>query len=175
MTIIETGRLRLREADADDAPFILRLLNDPAWIDFIGDRGIRDLDGAREYITVLRRMYEEHGHGLWVTVLRETETPVGLCGFVTRDTLEYPDLGYALLGEHRKRGYAREAATATLEHGWSRLGLTRIAAIVSPRNAASIALLHGLGFRFERPVRLSPDPAAEELSLFLREPGPAGR
>ena len=47
MLIIETERLQLRTVSPDDAPFYLELVNEPSWIRFIGDRGIRTLDAAR--------------------------------------------------------------------------------------------------------------------------------
>ena len=154
--ILRTGRLRLRLVDEDDAAFYLALVNDPAFIEHIGERHIRTVDAAR---AGLRdgpiAMQARHGHSLYLVELLDGGAPIGLCGLVKRDGLAEVDIGYAFLPEHRGRGYAFEAAEAVREHARA-LGLTRLAAITSPGNAASIALLLRLGLRFERTASLTP-------------------
>ena len=67
MNNIETDRLILSEFALDDAPFILEMLNDPAWLQFIGDRGIRTLDDARDYIVnKLQKGFNEQGFGMLI-------------------------------------------------------------------------------------------------------------
>jgi len=150
MAILETERLRLREMEAGDAPFILELLNEPAFIANIRDSGVRDLEGARRYIEEgPRASYAKHGFGLWLTELKATGEPVGICGILKRDTLDHPDLGFAFLAHHHGRGFATEAGGATL--AWARArGLHHIVAITAPHNTASAHVLEKLGFRFER-------------------------
>lgn len=149
--VIETDRLVLRRQTADDAPFIFRLMNDPDWLCHIGDRGVRTVADARAYILDgAVAMYEQHGIGLYLVETKAGRVPVGICGLLRRPTFEDVDLGFALAAAHRGRGYAREAAAATVVYGREVLGLDRIAAIVSPDNTASIRLLEGLGFVFDR-------------------------
>ncbi len=151
--VLDTRRLTLRRIEPADAGFILEITNDADWLRHIGDRGIRSLDDARRYITDgPRAMYERHGFGLYLVILRDTGTPIGLCGPVKRDWLDDADIGFAFLPAFRGRGYALEAAAATLEYCRTTLGLRRIAAIVSPGNADSLQLLGRLGLRFERMV-----------------------
>lgn len=162
---LTTARLTLRELDHDDAPFLLELLNDPDFIRHIADRGVRDLPAARRYLDEgLRVMYRNHGMGLWRVGLADDDTPVGLCGLLRRDWLPDPDLGYAFLPAFRGRGYALEAARATLDWGWRERGAQRVLAIVSPGNAASIALLQRLGFGFEGLQQMPGD--AGEVRLY---------
>ena len=154
MDVIETERLVLRHQTEDDAPFVLGLMNDPGWLRHIGDRKIRTVADARVYIRDdAVAMYAQHGVGLYLVETKVGRVPVGVCGLLRRAAFDDVDLGFALTREHRGLGYAREAATATVAHGRDVLGLDRIAAIVSPGNAASIRLLEGLGFRFERTVK----------------------
>ena len=158
MSHLETERLALRELTLDDAPFILRLLNDPAWLQFIGDRNVHTLDAARGYLTSgPLAMYRERGFGLWLVELKIDATPVGICGLLKRETLPDVDLGFAFLPEFRGRGYGYEAAAATLAHGRNAIGLNRIVAVTAPDNTRSIALLEKLGLRFEKTVRLKSD------------------
>lgn len=148
---IETPRLHLQFFALDDAPFTLRLLNEPSFLQHIGDKGVRDLEGARGYLTNgPLASYARHGHGLMAVVLKATGEPIGMCGLLKRDNLDHPDLGYAFLPEFGSKGYAREAAAAMLDHGAKALGFQAILAIVSPGNAASIKLLLKLGFAFVR-------------------------
>lgn len=162
---LETERLVLREFVPEDAPFVLELLHDPGWLRYIGDRGVASLEDARAYIErVPRASYRAHGFGLMAVERREDRAPLGMCGLVKRDGLDDPDLGFALLACHAGRGYAREAATATLDDARGRLGLARVLAITTPENERSQRLLERLGMRFEGMARLVAD--GEPLRLF---------
>lgn len=142
----ETARLRLRPLTLDDAPFVLGLLNEPSFLEHIGDKGARDLDGARRYLAEgPLAMYAAHGLGLWLVEEKKSGAPIGLCGLLQRPTLPEPDLGYAFKPASWGQGYALEACRATLAWGREAKGLTRILAIVSPGNAASIRVLEKLG------------------------------
>jgi RimJ/RimL family protein N-acetyltransferase len=163
MKILETDRLCLRTVAAADAPFYLELVNDPAFIEHIGDRGIRTLDEARRAIAEgPAAMQEERGHALYVVELKEERVPIGMCGLIKRDTLEDIDIGYAFLPAYRGQGYAYESAKAVLEYAPS-LGLTRVVAIASPGNIASNQLLMKLGLRFQYFTHLTPDGAGSNL------------
>ncbi len=149
MTVLQTPRLSLRRLVAEDAPFILVLVNDPDWLRFIGDKNVRDLDGARAYIANgPEAMYARCGYGLWLVELREG-TPIGLCGLLSRDTLPHPDIGFAFLPQYRGQGYACEAAAATLAYARETLGMKRVLAITSPDNTDSGRLLEKIGLRLE--------------------------
>lgn len=141
-----TARLVLRHMVADDAPFALRLLNDPDFLRFVGDRGVRDAEGARAYIADGPiASYREHDHGTYVLERKDAAEPMGICGLVRRELLDHVDLGFAMLPEFRGRGYAVEAGEVVLQHAHAVRGMERVLAIASPENAASIALLEVLG------------------------------
>jgi len=166
MTVLETERLSLRKLTVDDAEFILTLLNDPAFLRYIGDKKVRNLDDARQYIlNGPVASYERHGFGLNCVELRESQTPIGMCGLLKRDELPDPDIGFALLPDFCRKGFAFEAAEAVLKEARNP---QRILAITSLDNEASINLLQRLGFRFEKVVQLSPD--GEQLRLFEFHP-----
>ena len=155
MIEFETDRLRLRRLVLDDAPFILRLVNEPSWLRFIGDRGVHNLDGARQYITGgPQRLYAAYGFGLFLVESRAEGQPLGLCGLIKRDTLPDVDIGFAFLPDYWGQGYAREAAAATLRYARERHGLARVVAITSLDNTASGRVLETVGMRFEGTLRL---------------------
>lgn len=169
--ILRTERLRLRLVTEADAPFFLQLVNDAAFIEFIGQRNLHTVDAAR---LALKdgpiAMQARCGHSLYIVELLAGGAPLGLSGLVQRDFLEHADVGYAFLPEHRGRGYAFEAAQGVLLHA-RRLGITRLAAFTAPANAASIALLLRLGLRFERTAVLVPGQPA--VSVYLTDLAPA--
>jgi len=168
MNVLETERLQLRRLVGDDAPFIFDLLNQPSWLRYIGDKGIRTLDDARNYIVNgPMAMYERNGFGLYLTVLKEGGAPIGLCGLIKRDTLDDVDIGFAFHPDYWNRGYALEAAAAVLAHGLRDFNLPRVVAIASPDNDSSIRLLEKIGLRFQRRLQLTPD--STEVSYFVHE------
>lgn len=168
--IAVTERLRLRTLVESDAPVHLALVNDPTFVAFIGDRQQRTLDDARQAIVLgPMAMLARYGHAMYMVELHDG-TPIGFCGLLKRESLDYVDIGYAFLPDWRGRGYALEAAQATVRHAIA-LGISPLAAICNPANAASIALLLKLGFRFEGSV--VNDPARPRVNLYLMELPPA--
>lgn len=162
---IETDRLRLRKLTPEDAPFILRLLNDPSFIRHIGDKKVRNLDDARTYIKKgPMESHETHGFGLDCVELKTSAEPMGICGLLKRPELNEVDLGYAFLPKFRGKGYAGEAAAAVAAHAAASHNLKSIAAIVSPGNNPSITLLKKLGFKLIEKIRL--DPSRPEVLLY---------
>ena len=164
MKVLETGRLILRWLSVKDAKFILQLLNEPSFVRFIGDKSVRSIDDARDYIlSGPVDSYERFGFGLYLTELKENGVPIGICGLLKRESLKDVDIGFAFLPEFWRKGYAFEAASAVMTYGRKVVGLNRIVAITSPENDASIRVLEKLGLRFERVIKLSEDEPAVKL------------
>ena len=163
--VILSARLKLCELGLDDARFILELLNDAGFLRFIGDKGVRTLADAREYISQGPvESYRRFGFGLYLASLRDSGAPIGICGLVKRETLPDADVGFAFLSRHWSKGYAAEAAAAVLDHGRNTLGIQRIVAITAPDNYGSIAVLEKIGLRFEGMIHLAE--GGPELKLF---------
>jgi len=168
MSPLVTPRLIIRPFTLDDAPFILRLLNEPSFIENITDKGVRTLEQARDYLVQgPLASYAAHGHGLWLVQHRGTGNPMGMCGLIRRDTLPEVDLGYAFVPEFWGLGYAREAAEACVAWGRDTLGLPGLLAIVSPGNASSIRLLSALGFQLTGTMSYAPGDEVEVYRLAL--------
>jgi ribosomal-protein-alanine N-acetyltransferase len=168
MTLPSTQRLELRHLAVDDAPFMLELLNDPAFIANIGDRGVRNVEDAARYIQ--NRMipsYAQNGFGLYVVELRATGVAVGICGLVKRDYLDDADIGFAFLPQFLGQGYALESATAVCVHAIEVLRLPRLLAITAPHNTRSMHLLGKIGLRFERMI--TPPGEAMEIRLYTSD------
>jgi len=168
MIVIRTARLQLRELELQDDEFILQLLNEAAFLRFIGDKGVRTLSDARDYIWKgPMDSYRRFGFGLYLVSLRAGGLPIGICGLVKRDNFADVDVGFAFLSRYWSQGYATESAAAVLAHGKERLQVPRIVAITAPDNHGSIAVLEKIGLQFERMIKLTEN--SPELKLF----GPA--
>ena len=168
MLVLETERLILRPLTIADAPFILTLLNEPSFLRYIGDKKVRTLEDAGQYIlNGPVASYERHGFGLGMVELKDSHTPIGMCGLLKREELPNPDIGFAFMPDFWSKGFALEAAAAVVKDARERLKLDRILAITTPDNESSMRLLQKLGLKFERVIKMSEDPGAEEL--FLHE------
>ncbi|NWG07549.1 MAG: GNAT family N-acetyltransferase [Chloroflexi bacterium] len=164
MNILETERLILRQFTSDDAAFILELVNEPSFIQNIGDRGVHSLEDAEKYIeTGPALSYARNGFGLYLVQLKESGESIGMCGLIKRPALDDVDIGYAFLPKFWSRGYAVESARAVREQARA-LGLKRLVAIVDPANESSIRVLEKIGMVFERMIQLSTNDI--ELKLF---------
>jgi RimJ/RimL family protein N-acetyltransferase len=158
MKILDTERLTLRTLETDDAPFYLELVNDPAFLLYIGDKGVRTLEDARRAIAEgPQAMQRERGHSLYLVQRRSDGAPLGMCGLIKRDSLPEVDIGYALMPAYWGQGYAHEAAAGVVAHGRDSVGLKCLMAITSPENESSIGLLLKLGLRFVEFTHLPPD------------------
>jgi len=165
---LETERLTLRELTTDDAEFSLRLLNEPSFLRFIGDKGVRNLQDARQYIlNGPIASYNQNGFGLYLVVLKSTNTSIGMCGLIKRETLTDVDIGFAFLPEFWNKGYALESATAVFSYGKNVLKLPRIVAITNKDNVTSGKLLERLGLHFDRLIDLNGD--GDETKLFISD------
>lgn len=168
MNILETERLSLRHLSAGDAEFLIELLNDPSFIQNIGDRRVRTVQDAQAYVqNGPAASYAKNGFGLDLVILKGTGESIGMCGLIKRPTLDDVDIGYAFLPRHWSKGYAVEAASAVKQYAKDVIGLKRLVAIVDPLNLGSIRVLEKIGFTFEKMVKLSADDI--ELKLFACE------
>ncbi len=163
--IVDTERLELRWLTLDDAPMMLAVWNDPAFMQFVGDRGVRTLEEAQLSLqTGPMNLYVEHGYGPFRVIRRIDGASMGICGLFRRDGLDEPDIGFALLPEYCGEGFAYEASIAVLDHAREVLDLPRVTAIVSPENSASIRLLEKLGLHYDKLMRLPGDD--KDVSLY---------
>jgi len=162
--ILETERLILREFTHSDTSFILKLLNTPNWLKFIGDKDVHNLNDAESYLLKGPiTSYKENGFGLWLVSLKESEEPIGMCGLIKRDYLDDIDIGFALMPNFEGLGYGYEMAAGTVEFAGRELKIDKIIAITDVNNFSSIKLLNKLGLHFKKNIIT---PYANTVSLF---------
>ena len=167
MNRLDTERLELHPFTAGDADFVFRLLNEPSFLRYIGDRGVHDLETARRYIADGPvASYARHGHGLMRVVRKADGEALGMCGVLKRDTLPDADIGFSFFPAFWSQGYALESARAVMRQARDALGVGRILAITTRDNESSMRLLGKLGFRFDSMITMG----TEELRLFVSDP-----
>ena len=153
MQILETERLTLRSIAEDDASLVLELMNDPAFIEYVADRGLRTRADAAHYITdKMLPGFKQNGFGMCVVELKESRKAIGICGLFKRQLVDDAEIGFAFLREFWGQGFAYEAAAAIMRYGCDELKSPRIIAATNPNNATSIKLLEKLGLRIERVI-----------------------
>lgn len=171
MKILETERLILSEVTENDAEFMLDLLNQPSFIKYIGDRNVRTIEEAKDFIkTRYQKSYDDYGYGLYLVETKSTindqRSKIGVCGFVKRDNFQYADIGFAFLPQFEKHGYAFESAQAVMEYGEKTFGFKEVLAITTQDNESSGRLLEKLHFKFNKLIEM---PNGEVLKLFSWE------
>ncbi len=153
--VCETERLIIRQFNLGDTEFIIRLLNEELFIRYIADKNVRTQEDAVKYLTNGPiASYGTHGFGLYLVLVKGKNTPIGMCGILKREELDYPDLGYAFLPEFCGQGYASEAAEMILKEARVIYSLKAILAITLPDNLRSNSLLEKLGFSLKGTMEL---------------------
>ena len=165
MSFLQTNRLLLEEITFEDAPFVIELLNNPTWLQYIGDRNVHTIPEAHSYIQrSYIHAYKKYGFGMYKMVLKDTQLPIGMCGLVKRNYLKHHDIGFALLPTYQRKGYTYEAASAVMNYANQTLQIHSIYAFTSRDNIASQNLLKKLGLQFEKYIKIPND--EEILMLF---------
>lgn len=168
--IIDTDRLLLREFTMEDAALVLDLNSDPAVTQFTGDP-VRDLAHAGEILThTILPQYALYNHGRWAVHTKPGLEFIGWCGLKSRPERNEIDLGYRFMQSFWGKGYATEAAWASLRFGFDQLGLPRIVGRAMPQNIASWKVLEKIGMQYvcEEIVDDHPAKTYEALYPFIR-------
>ncbi|MGX5175062.1 GNAT family N-acetyltransferase [Aliikangiella sp. IMCC44653] len=142
-------RLKISKLNLAYAQFIYTLVNQPEWLQYIGDKGVLSIQDAHNYLqNGPIQSYYEHGFGLYKVTAVGSDLPVGVCGLIKRNGLAYPDLGFALITQYTGQGITTEAAQLVITHVRENLHLTKLMAITSLDNLASQRVLAKLKFNY---------------------------
>ena len=168
MKTYETERLILKPTDKEDGEFIFKIMNTPKYYKYIGDRNIRTLEDAENYITQkMMPQYEKMGFGNFTVTLKSDGSKIGFCGIYARPSLETPDIGFAFFEEYEGKGYAYEASSLLKQLAKDEFGLKKLSGITVEYNHSSRKLLEKLGLKFQKKFFMEGDP--EELMYYETE------
>ena len=143
VTELVTQRLRLRPVVPDDLEPLAAIWTDPLVMRHMSGR-TRTAAERRDRIRELMEHQRQHGFGKWTVVERATDEAIGYCGIELYEGGPDVELGFCLARSAWGRGYATEAARASLEHGLAAIGFERVLAVVDPANRASMRVLEKL-------------------------------
>lgn len=161
----ETERLILKPTSIEDHEFLLELLNTPKWIKFVGDRNVKSIEQAKEYIqNRILPQFEKFGYSNYTVVRKSDGAKIGTCGLFDREGLDGVDIGFAFLPEYEKQGCGFEAVDRMKKAAFEEFNISQILAITLKTNVASQKLLDKLGMKFDKIVRLPNDD--EDLLLY---------
>lgn len=151
---MNTERLTLREMTDDDLDDIAHLLGDDQVMRFYPRPKTRQ--EARGWIAWNRRLYQEHGFGLWILTLTESGQFIGECGLTIQvvDGVEEIEVGYQLLPAYQGHGYATEAAAACRAAAHDRFGFDRVIAVINPENEPSRRVAERIGLRPDKQAQM---------------------
>ena len=168
LSILETERLILQLVNIEDAEFILELYNSPNFIKFIGDRNLRTVKDAENYI---KEKFLPHvvkyGFGSFVILRKSDRKKIGNVGIYMRDGLNAPDIGFSFLPQFEGNGYGFESSKKLMEVAFSEFDLKKISAISTKENISSQKLIEKLGLKYQSIVQLPDDP--EDLMYYETE------
>ena len=163
--MIKTARLRLTPMALKDAPFVLELLNTKEWVENIGQRNVHSISDAEQYIQKKMILhYEKNGYGNYLMTRAEDGAKIGCVSLYNREDVEGVDIGFAMLPQYCRKGYAYEGSKAIMNLGKSEFGLTSVCAFTSKGNIASQKLIERLGLKFERTILFGEE--KEELLYY---------
>lgn len=146
--ITETERLVLSTFTIEEAPLILELNLDPEVTRYTHDP-VNDLEHAGEILEkIILPQYSLYRLGRWKVSLKSSGEFMGWCGLKFRPELDETDLGFRFMKKFWGRGYAREAAMASIRYGFEKLQLQKITGRAEPENKASWKVLEHCGMNF---------------------------
>lgn len=168
MKEFQTERLIIRPTNKSDATFIYELLNTPKWIKYIGDRNIKSIKNAEQYITAkMLPQLEKLGYSNNTVIRKIDQIKIGTCGLYNREGVEGVDIGFAFLPQYENKGYAYESTSNLITFAQNEFNIQKISAITLPENKSSQKLLRKLGLKFIKMIKIPNDDA--DLCLFQRK------
>ena len=150
---VETDRLILREILPTDVDGLFQLDSDPEVHRYLGNKPVENKEQIIAMINFIRQQYVDYGIGRWAIVDKESNNFIGWTGLklvreFTNSHINYYDLGYRLIQKYWGKGFATEAAKASIDYGFEKLNLSEIYAMADCENIKSNDVLTKNGLKF---------------------------
>ena len=151
---VETERLILREIIPEDRNGLFAIDSDPDVNIYLGRNPVENIEQSDDLIKFIRKQYIDNGIGRWAMIEKNTNNFIGWTGLklvreLTNNHIDYYDLGYRLNKNYWGKGFATEAAKASLQYGFNTLDLNEIYAIADSQNVASRNVIEKVGLKYQ--------------------------
>lgn len=151
---MNTERLLLRKMEAADANELFQIWSDPLVTEFMNIENFTSKVQALEMIQLFDQLHQDQAAIRYSIIELDTGELIGSCGFNFVDHEHAKaEVAYDISQKHWRRGFAVEAVSALVQHGFLEMQLNRIEAKVDPNNEPSIRLLERLNFHYEGTLR----------------------
>jgi len=159
----ETDRLVLREIISEDEAGLFEMDSDPEVHRYLGNEPVTSIGQIREVIQFIRKQYADFGIGRWAVVEKETGSFLGWAGLKFRPDevngyRDFYEVGYRFMRQNWGKGYATEAARASVKYGFEEMKLPEIHAMADSRNKASRNVLQKCGLKYVNSLEFEGSP-----------------
>ena len=115
-------RLIIRPTSEQDAKLIFQLMNTPKFLKYVGDRKISSINDAKNYIhcKMLSQLYKI-GYSTYTLVKKSNGNKIGICGLYDRNGIEGIDIGFSILPQFERLGYAYESTSRIIKAAFEEL------------------------------------------------------
>lgn len=161
--ILETPRLILRAPTLEDLQDWVRFAGHEETMHHLG--GVQSPSSAWRSLMTMIGAWKAHGYAMFSVVEKASGKWIGRIG--PWQPLEWPgtEVGWGLHADYWRKGYALEAATATIDWSFENLGWSEVIHTIVPENIASISLAEKLGSKYQRQAVL-PAPMSIEVGVW---------
>lgn len=150
---LETERLILREWQHGDLEPYADFVANEEMMRYLGGQ-TTDRSGAWRQIATLVGHWAMRGHGFWALEEKETGDFVGRVGVWEPEGWPATEVGWSIMPQHHRKGFAAEAGYASAKWGFETLGLESIISVIHPDNVASIGVAKKIGETFDHTTEL---------------------
>jgi ribosomal-protein-alanine N-acetyltransferase len=151
----ETERLRLRQFTADDVDIYAALIfADPDVMRYLPKRDVLPRERAQRTMDFFNDHWKQYPYGPWAVEEKASGELIGHCGLRFIPEIDETEVLYAIAKSYWNKGYATEAAQASVDLGFHQVGLKRIIALAVPENIASRRVMEHCGLKYEQDIQL---------------------
>ncbi len=145
---IRTARLTLRPMLPEDAPVLHQIYQSEGVLGYFPDPVLPAREVVQRFIAGQSVQWEQYGYGDWAVVPIDDNKIIGWVGLQYLPELDETEVGFLLDRPYWGRGFATEAAQASLGYGFKNLRLEHIIALIHPDNLASKRVVEKCGMNY---------------------------
>lgn len=148
LPFLQISRLTLRPLQPEDAEVLHRIYRSEGVLRFFPNPIPPALEKVQRFILAQQAHWETHGYGNWGVLPDGSDEIIGWVGLQYLPELDETEVGFLLDRVFWGKGYATEAAQASIKFGFGWIKLDHIIALVHPDNLASLRVIEKCGMSY---------------------------